>query len=77
MKTVAIIPAAGSSKRMQNNISKQYLLLDGIPVLARTFKIFQGSPVIDEIFLMVPERDVEFARGTLLTNTVFPRSATY
>jgi 2-C-methyl-D-erythritol 4-phosphate cytidylyltransferase len=61
MKTVAIIPAAGSSKRMQNNISKQYLLLDGIPVLAHTLTIFQRSPQIDEIFLIVPKRDIEFA----------------
>jgi 2-C-methyl-D-erythritol 4-phosphate cytidylyltransferase len=61
MKTVAIIPAAGSSKRMQNNISKQYLLLDGIPVLAHTLGIFQRSPQIDEIFLIVPKRDIEFA----------------
>jgi 2-C-methyl-D-erythritol 4-phosphate cytidylyltransferase len=61
MKTVAIIPAAGSSKRMQNNISKQYLLLDGIPVLAHTLGIFQRSPEIDEIFLIVPKRDIKFA----------------
>ncbi len=61
MKTVAIIPAAGSSKRMQNDISKQYLLLDGIPVLAHTLGIFQKSPEIDEIFLIVPKRDIKFA----------------
>lgn len=66
MKTVAIIPAAGSSKRMQNNISKQYLLLDGIPVLAHTLRIFQGSPEIHEIFLIVPKRDVEFARNGIV-----------
>jgi 2-C-methyl-D-erythritol 4-phosphate cytidylyltransferase len=65
MKTVAIIPAAGSSKRMQNNISKQYLLLDGIPVLAHTLGIFQRSSEIDEIFLIVPKRDIEFAHNGL------------
>jgi 2-C-methyl-D-erythritol 4-phosphate cytidylyltransferase len=61
MKTVAIIPAAGSSKRMQNNISKQYLLLEGTPVLARTLEIFQRSPGIDEIFLIVPRADIDYA----------------
>lgn len=66
MKTVAIIPAAGSSKRMQNNISKQYLLLDGIPVLAHTLRIFQRSPQINEIFLIVPERDVAFAHSGIV-----------
>lgn len=62
MKTVAIIPAGGSGKRMQENQSKQYLLLDGVPVLVHTLKVFQGSPKIDEIFLIVPEDDIEFAR---------------
>jgi 2-C-methyl-D-erythritol 4-phosphate cytidylyltransferase len=66
MKTVAIIPAAGSSKRMQNNISKQYLSLDGVPVLARTLEIFQRSPAIDEIFLIVPEMDIDYARKNIV-----------
>ena len=47
---------------MQENQSKQYLLLDGVPVLVHTLKVFQGSPKIDEIFLIVPEDDIEFAR---------------
>lgn len=66
MKTVAIIPAGGSGKRMQEAISKQYLLLDRIPVLAHTLKIFQKSPQIDEIFLIVPEDDIEFARRNIV-----------
>jgi 2-C-methyl-D-erythritol 4-phosphate cytidylyltransferase len=66
MKTVAIIPAAGSSKRMQKKISKQYLLLDGIPVLARTLEIFQRSPKIDEIFLIVPEADIDYAHKDIV-----------
>ncbi len=66
MKTVAIIPAGGSGKRMQENQSKQYLLLDGVPVLVHTLRIFQGSPKIDEIFLIVPEDDIEFARQLIV-----------
>ena len=66
MKTVAIIPAGGSGKRMQENQSKQYLLLDGVPVLVHTLRIFQGSQKIDEIFLIVPEDDVEFARQSVV-----------
>jgi len=62
MKTVAIIPAGGSGKRMQGTLSKQYLLLNGIPVLVHTLRIFQKSPKIDEIFLIVPENDIEYAR---------------
>jgi len=36
MKTVAIIPAAGAGKRMESGVSKQYLELEGVPILVRT-----------------------------------------
>jgi 2-C-methyl-D-erythritol 4-phosphate cytidylyltransferase len=58
MKTAAIIPAGGFGRRMEGAVSKQYLLLDGIPILVHTLKIFQESPLIDEIFLVVPPDDV-------------------
>ena len=47
---------------MKEKLSKQYLLLDGIPILVHTLRIFQNSTKIDEIFLIVPENDIEFAR---------------
>lgn len=58
MKTVAIIPAGGFGKRMQGRLSKQYLPVDGKPVLARTLSIFQLSPDIDDIVLVTPEEDI-------------------
>jgi 2-C-methyl-D-erythritol 4-phosphate cytidylyltransferase len=58
MKTLSIIPAGGAGRRMGGGVPKQYLPLAGIPVLARTLRLFQNSPCIDEIFLAVPEGDV-------------------
>jgi len=66
MKTVAIIPAGGSGRRMQGNLSKQYLLLDGEPVLFHTLKIFQESPMIDDIFLIVPKEDIQPVRQLIV-----------
>ena len=66
MKTVAIIPAGGAGKRLGSSIAKQYLLLDHVPVLVRTLKIFQQAKVIDEIVLVVPEDDLISARKQLL-----------
>jgi 2-C-methyl-D-erythritol 4-phosphate cytidylyltransferase len=59
MKTVAIIPAGGTGTRMGSNISKQYLLLGGIPVLAYTLIVFQETTSIDDIFLILPAEDVQ------------------
>lgn len=66
MKTVAIIPAGGAGRRLASSVAKQYLLLDGVPVLARTLKIFQQAKVIDEIILVVPPDDLVFAQKQLV-----------
>ncbi len=46
---------------MGGNVPKQFLPLDGIPVLVHTLRAFQRSPLIDEIFLVVPEADITAA----------------
>ena len=66
MKTVAIIPAGGSGRRMGSGIQKQYLLLGGIPVLVHTLRVFQSSPVVDEIFLVVSEGDIPEVRNAIV-----------
>ena len=66
MKTVAIIPAGGVGRRLGSVVAKQYLLLDAIPVLARTLKIFQQAKIIDEIVLVVPQDDVISAQEQLV-----------
>ena len=66
MKTVAIIPAGGSGKRIGGNLAKQYLFLGGVPLLVHTLMTFQESSVIDDIFLVVPEGDLEHVRKMIV-----------
>ncbi len=58
MKTLAIIPAGGAGRRMGGPVAKQFLPLAGVPVLVHTLRVFQSSPVIDEIYLAVPEGEI-------------------
>ena len=51
--TSAVILAAGSSTRMGEGVSKQWLTLDGLPVIARTLLTFEECDCIDEIVLVV------------------------
>lgn len=37
----AIIVAAGQSRRMGGDTSKQFILIDGVPVIVRTLKAFE------------------------------------
>ena len=46
----AVIVAAGSSQRMGSD--KLMMKLGEIPVLARTLKVFQSSPLVDEIVVV-------------------------
>ncbi len=61
-----MIPAAGSGRRMGYSIPKQFLLLDGIPVLVHTLKVFDSSPLIHEICLVVPPGTEDRCRMELL-----------
>ena len=49
--TSAVILAAGSSTRMMGE-SKQFILIDGIPAVARSVMEFDKSPCIDEIIIV-------------------------
>ena len=53
MKVSAIIPAAGLGLRMGSDVPKQYLLLDGKPVLHHTLSVFNQCPLVNEIILVV------------------------
>ena len=54
----AVILAGGSSTRMGEGISKQWLTLDGIPVIARTLMTFEACDLIREIVLVARESEL-------------------
>ncbi len=54
-KVSVIIPAAGIGKRMGKSVSKQFLMLKGIPLFIHTIKIFELHPKVDKIVVVVPD----------------------
>lgn len=62
VKAFALIPAAGMGKRMGASINKQYLQLDGLPIVARTISVFEQSPAIEAIYLVIPEAEIPYCR---------------
>lgn len=66
MKIVAIIPAGGAGKRLKTAVAKQYLLLDKLPVLVHTLKIFQEASTVNEVILVVPKSDINFVRHGII-----------
>lgn len=65
-KVYAIIVAAGKGIRMSDSVRKQYIALDGIPMLSRTLGVFNRCDLIDRIIVTVPEDDIDFCRHEII-----------
>lgn len=65
-KVTAIILAGGKGKRMGADISKQYININGKPILYYTLKRFNECENIDEIILVVPENEIEYCKSEII-----------
>lgn len=59
-RNIAIIVAGGSGKRMQSSIPKQFLLLNGLPVLMHTLNRFYEFDPSIELILVLPEDQISY-----------------
>jgi 2-C-methyl-D-erythritol 4-phosphate cytidylyltransferase len=64
--TTAIILAAGRGTRMGTAVPKQFLSVDGIPILVRTLRVFAESPEVDEILLVTSEDYADYCRHEIV-----------
>jgi 2-C-methyl-D-erythritol 4-phosphate cytidylyltransferase len=55
----AIIVAAGSGKRFGADVAKQFLEIEGKPVVVYALERFEFCPQIDEIILVLPVSEIE------------------
>ncbi len=56
--TSAVICAAGSSTRMGGDATKQFMELDGMPVVARTLLAYEAADTIHEIIVVAKEDEL-------------------
>lgn len=59
MKVSVIIAAAGSGTRMNHTEKKQFIELEGVPILIRTLQKFHRHQQVDEIVIVTNEADVD------------------
>lgn len=65
-KNTAIILAAGRGRRMQSAVQKQYLLLQGKPVLYYSLKTFETCSFIDEIVLVTQKEEIDYCQKEIV-----------
>ena len=57
MRKVALIVAGGKGERMNTSIPKQFLLLDGLPILIHTLRKFSH---FEETILILPQSEFDY-----------------
>ncbi len=62
----AIILAGGKGKRMGANISKQYIEINGKPILYYTLKRFSDCKDINRIILVLPKDEIDYCKEEVL-----------
>lgn len=67
-KMIAIILAAGQGKRMNSQLSKQFILLQGMPTIVHTLRVFQAAEEIDSCILVCGSGEEGFYRPEALHN---------
>lgn len=69
MKATVILPAAGLGTRMGREKSgtsrKQFMLLEGAPILIHTIRKFLSCPSVSEIVVALRAEDMDWARGLI------------
>lgn len=71
MTTTAIIVAAGSGSRFNSDTPKQFLKINGKPVIEHTLERFQAAPSVDAIVLVLaPDQSFDASAFSKVTNVV-------
>lgn len=68
----AVVLAAGTGKRMNSSTKKQFLLLNGKPVIYYSLKAFEES-FIEQVVLVTSEEDVEYCRKEIVEKYGFTK----
>jgi len=66
MHLSALITAGGAGTRMGTVVPKQFLELDGTPILERTVSIFVGHPLVHSVVITTPPGYIDFCRENIL-----------
>lgn len=72
IKVTAIVLAAGQGKRMQSKVQKQYMLLEGKPILYYSLKAFEDS-FVNNIVLVVGKGEEEYVKKEIINKYGFKK----
>lgn len=56
-RIAAVVPAGGIGKRMGVGTPKQFLMLDGVPMMLHSLRVFERVSGVTEVVLVVPKQE--------------------
>ena len=71
-RTAAVVLAAGQGKRMQSAVAKQFLLLDGEPVVCHALRAFEESEV-ETVVLVTGADEIEYCQKEIVEKFGFKK----
>ena len=71
--STAVVLAAGTGKRMGTKIQKQFLTIQGKPVLYYALAAFQNSPLIDSVLLVTGAAEVPYVQKEIVEKYGFTK----
>ncbi len=72
-RNTAIVLAAGQGKRMHSKVQKQFLEIQGYPVLYYSLRCFQESPLIQDIILVTGEESISYCKEEIVQKYGFTK----
>lgn len=72
-RLTVLVPAAGLGRRMGAEVSKQYLELDGRPILAHTLALFEADPQVAQILVIAPADEHDYCRTQIVERYGFAK----
>lgn len=70
-RCTAIVLAAGSGSRMKSNVAKQYMLLQGRPLIWYALHAIEESSVIDDCILVTGAEDISYVKDEIVARYGF------
>ena len=70
-KCTAILLAAGSGKRMQSDVAKQFILLNGKPLIWYALHTIEESTIIDDCILVTGAEDISYVQQEIVARYGF------
>ena len=70
---VAIVLAGGSGKRMNTDVAKQFLKINGKEVLCYSLRAFENNENITDIVLVTREEDIEYCKKNIIDEYGFSK----